>query len=166
MKLVYIRVLKTLGSIPIRVRVPSQLPPQNEVVTSQGQPWHKQSITITPLGVNFFEKTIVVTDFCDTFIPMNTQTAIENPEMQLPLIHLNGNDGRKLGQQYFEALKALIQFQDVFEQIEFHSRDYYPLGDEAWLKARAQRQVQWTNIGSLKNYLGNHAQHCVESTKE
>jgi hypothetical protein len=88
-----------------------------------------------------------------------------NPEMQLPLIHLNGNSGQKLGNQYFEALKALRQFEEAFEAIEFHSRDYYPLGDEAWLKARAQRQVQWTNIGSIRQYLDAHAGHCFESAR-
>jgi hypothetical protein len=94
-----------------------------------------------------------------------TQAVVDNPEMQLPVIHLNGNDGSKLGRQYFEALKALQQFEDVFQDIEFHARDYYPLGDEAWLKARAQRQVQWTNIGSLRRYLDAHAGHCFESAR-
>ena len=94
-----------------------------------------------------------------------TQAVVDNPEMQLPIIHLNGNDGSKLGRQYFEALKALQQFEDVFQDIEFHARDYYPLGDEAWLKARAQRQVQWTNIGSLRRYLDAHAGHCFESAR-
>jgi hypothetical protein len=94
-----------------------------------------------------------------------TQAVVDNPEMQLPVIHLNGNDGSKLGRQYFEALKALQQFEDVFQEIEFHARDYYPLGDEAWLKARAQRQVQWTNIGSLRRYLDAHAGHCFESAR-
>jgi hypothetical protein len=88
-----------------------------------------------------------------------------NPEMQLPLIHLNGNSGQKLGNQYFEALKALQQFEEAFQAIEFHLRDYYPLGDEAWLKARAQRQVQWTNIGSIRQYLDAHTGHCFESAR-
>ena len=97
---------------------------------------------------------------------MNTYVAQQYPEMQLPLIHMGGNDGSKLGHQYFEALKALQQFESVFEQIEFHSRDYYPLGDEAWLKAIAQRQAQWSNIGSLRAYLDAHAGHCFESARK
>lgn len=96
---------------------------------------------------------------------MQTQVATDNPEMQLPLIHLNGNDGSRLGHQYFEALKALHAFEDAFQNIEFHSRDYYPLGDEAWLKARAQRQVQRSNIESLRHYLDAHAGHCFESVR-
>jgi hypothetical protein len=96
---------------------------------------------------------------------MKTYVAEQYPEMQLPIIHMNGNSGSKLGHQYFEALKALHQFESVFEQIEFHSRDYYPLGDEAWVKARAQRQAQWANIGSLRAYLDAHAGHCFESAR-
>jgi hypothetical protein len=97
---------------------------------------------------------------------MNTYVAQQYPEMQLPIIHMGGNDGSKLGHQYFEALKALQQFENVFQEIEFHSRDYYPLGDEAWLKARAQRQAQWSNIGSLRAYLDAHAGHCFESARK
>jgi hypothetical protein len=97
--------------------------------------------------------------------PDTTFIALDNPSMQLPLIHMNGNSGTKLGNQYFEALKALNAFEDAFQNIEFHARDYYPLGDEAWLKARAQRQVQWTNIGSLRRYLDVHSGHCFESAR-
>ena len=96
---------------------------------------------------------------------MSTYVAEQYPEMQLPIIHMNGNSGSKLGHQYFEALKALQQFESVFQEIEFHSRDYYPLGDEAWVKARAQRQAQWANIGSLRSYLDVHAGHCFESAR-
>jgi hypothetical protein len=96
---------------------------------------------------------------------LETQVATDNPETQFPIIHGNGNSGKQLGSQYFEALRALQKFQEAFEKIDFHARDYYPLGDEAWLKARAQRQVQWTNIGSLRNYLDTHAGHCFESAR-
>jgi hypothetical protein len=94
-----------------------------------------------------------------------TSVALDNPSTQFPLIHMNGNDGNRLGGQYYEALKALNTFEEMFSKIEFHQRDYYPLGDEAWLKARAQRQVQWTNIGSLKKYLEIHADHCFQSAR-
>lgn len=96
---------------------------------------------------------------------MQTQVAADNPEMQLPLIHLNGNDGSKLGHQYLEALKVVGQLENAFLFIEFHARDYYPLGDEAWLKARAQREVMHANIRSLRNYLDVHAGHCFEAAR-
>jgi hypothetical protein len=96
---------------------------------------------------------------------MNTQVTIDNPEMQLPFIHLNGNDGEKLGKQYWETLLMLDELSAKFSEIEFHSRDYYPLGDEAWLKARAQRIAMKANISSLRDYLSLHAQHCLESAR-
>jgi hypothetical protein len=96
---------------------------------------------------------------------MQTQVAIDNPEMQLPLIHMNGNSGTALGNQYFEALNALSRFQEKFIRIEFHQRDYYPLGDEAWQKAKAQRMIQKENIASLYSYLELHAQHCFCSER-
>lgn len=94
---------------------------------------------------------------------MQTQVELDYPEMQLPLIHINGNSAQNLGGQYFEALKALLAFIEKFQDIEFHSRDYYPLGDEAWLKARAQRQAQWENIESIRKYLDTHSGHCFQS---
>ena len=86
-------------------------------------------------------------------------------EVQLPLIHLNGNSGTALSKQYWKAVQALNELEKAFSEIEFHSRDYYPLGDEAWIKARAARQVQWLNIGSLKDYLEKHYEHCFASAR-
>lgn len=150
----------------MRVRVPLPVPPHSEVVTSQGQPWHKQSSTITPKGVNLLKKTIAVTDFSDTFVPMSTEASLDYPEMQLPLFHLNGNTPERLGKQYFEALKAVQDLENKFSNIEFHSRDYYPLGEEAWLKARTQWEIQRDNIHSLRKHLEVHASHCFESSRE
>ncbi len=96
---------------------------------------------------------------------MKTYVAEQYPEMQLPIIHMNGNDGSRLGHEYFEALKALTNFTNAFYKIDFHARDYYPLGDEAWLKARAQREAQKANIESLRDYLDAHAGHCFESAR-
>jgi hypothetical protein len=96
---------------------------------------------------------------------MKTYVAEQYPEMQLPCIHSNGNSGSVLGHQYFESLKALGDFKKLFYEIEFHARDYYPLGNEAWLKARAQREVQKANIEALQTYLDAHSGHCFESAR-
>lgn len=94
-----------------------------------------------------------------------SQVQLDNPSVCFPFIHMNGNSGTTLGNQYFEALKALHAFEEAFQAIEFHQRDYYPKGDEAWVKALAQRQAQWTNIGSLRHYLDSHAAHCFEAAR-
>ena len=96
---------------------------------------------------------------------MNTQVAQDYPEIQLPLIHMNGNSGTVLGNEYLEALRALTAFTNAFYKIEFHARDYYPLGDEAWVKAQAQRKTQKANIESLRDYLDAHAGHCFECVR-
>jgi hypothetical protein len=93
---------------------------------------------------------------------MITLAQQDNPEMQFPLIHLNGNDGKKLANQYFDAVLALGKFEEKFFDIEFHPRDYYPLGDEAWLKARAQWEAQKANIRSLRTFLELLSEHCFE----
>jgi len=96
---------------------------------------------------------------------LETQVATDYPETQFPLIHGNGNSGKQLGSQYFHALRALNAFQEDFYRIEFHQRDYYPMGDEAWLKARAQWESQKASIASLRHFLESHAAHCFESIR-
>lgn len=91
---------------------------------------------------------------------MQTQIA---KELQLPIFHLNGNNPKALGQQYFNALMALDEFQDKFFAIEFHARDYYPLGDEAWLKAKTQWETQKANMASLRDFLDVHTSHCFQA---
>lgn len=82
-----------------------------------------------------------------------------------PTIHLNGNDGQKLGQQYFDAVQALEKFRDVFNKIEFHSRDYYVQGDGAFNKAQLQRWDIHNHITAISEYLESHASHCFESAR-
>lgn len=96
---------------------------------------------------------------------MNTQVAQDYPEIQLPLIHMNGNSGTVLGNEYLEALRALTAFTNAFYKIEFHARDYYPLGVESWNLARSQRQEIKKKMTEIREYLEIHAAHCFESTK-
>tara|TARA_R110000851_G_scaffold140449_1_gene277800 strand:+ start:13582 stop:13884 length:303 start_codon:yes stop_codon:yes gene_type:complete len=57
----------------------------------------------------------------------------------LPLIHLNGSGEKALLRQYKDLFEAVSKAQEAFEVVEFHSRDYYPLGDLEWEKARRER---------------------------
>lgn len=94
-----------------------------------------------------------------------TSIALDHSPVQLPLIHMNGNDGTKLGRQYFDAIITLGKFEDEFFDIEFHQRDYYPLGDESWNLARSQRQEIKKKMTEIREYLEIHAAHCFESAK-
>ena len=92
-----------------------------------------------------------------------TNIALNNPKIQLPLIHSNGNSGKVLGSEYFEALRSLESFKKQFYSVEFHKRDYYPLGDESWELAVKHRQEIKQKINDVHDYLELHSAHCFES---
>jgi hypothetical protein len=92
-----------------------------------------------------------------------TYTQLDNPSMTFPLIHLNGNDGAKLGQQYFDALSALENFSQKFFAVEFHQRDYYPKGDQVWQKAIQERDEIKEKIKDIRKYLELLSAHCFEA---
>lgn len=85
------------------------------------------------------------------------------PNVVFPTIHLNGNEGRKLGNQYWDAVKALDRLRDSFSDIEFHARDYYVQSDQAFKTAQLQRQEIFNQINAIREYLEAHASHCFES---
>ncbi|MCE2836890.1 MAG: hypothetical protein LW834_07995 [Cyanobium sp. 49614_E6] len=78
------------------------------------------------------------------------------PDYPLPTIHLNGTDRGTLLRGYQEAYRQLIQFRDAFKAIEFHSRDYYIQGDDAYARACDARREQTIRIGQLMQYLEAH----------
>lgn len=86
-------------------------------------------------------------------------------ELQLPLIHMNGNSGRALGTQYFTALQSLNELEMNFMDIEFHQRDYYPLGDEAFERAREERTAIKIKLSEIRRYLEKHSEHCFASAR-
>jgi hypothetical protein len=86
-------------------------------------------------------------------------------ELQMPLIHMNGNSGTTLGNQYFDALRHLQDFERKFYAVEFHKRDYYPLGDEAWNVAVEQRDQIKKKISEIRTYLESHSIHCFNSAR-
>ena len=94
-----------------------------------------------------------------------SQVQIDNPSIQFPFIHMNGNSGTALSKQYFNALTHLLKFEEEFYKIEFHARDYYPLGDQAFEKARAERELVKARIAHIRTYLELHAAHCFEAAR-
>ena len=59
-------------------------------------------------------------------------------EITYPTIHLNGNSKDRLQGQYENALDKVRDAIVAVRDIQFHSRDYYPQGDEAFPKAQEQ----------------------------
>lgn len=75
---------------------------------------------------------------------------------QFPLIHLNGNSGQALLEQYQNAVQAIYKLKEEFGKIEFHSRDYYPLGEEAFPTAQDQRINIVCKMKDVESYLIDH----------
>lgn len=94
-----------------------------------------------------------------------SQVQLDNPSVCFPLIHMNGNSGKALGRQYFDALVALQKLSEKFFQVEFHKRDYYPKGDESWNLAVSQRDEVKQKLIDIKKYLELHAAHCFEAAR-
>jgi len=89
----------------------------------------------------------------------------EPTQLTLPLFHLNGNSVEKLTEQYQNAFTKLQEFVDAFSAIEFHARDYYPLGMEAWNKAMVERDHARTLLNGVYKYLETHVNHCYNHAK-
>tara|TARA_R110001592_G_scaffold31455_1_gene110842 strand:+ start:1353 stop:1652 length:300 start_codon:yes stop_codon:yes gene_type:complete len=74
----------------------------------------------------------------------------------LPLIHLNGSGEKALLRQYKDLFEAVSKAQEAFEVVEFHSRDYYPLGDVQWEKARDERIHVLEQLQLVYKYSSDH----------
>lgn len=83
----------------------------------------------------------------------------------LPLIHLNGNSANALHDQYMNAYEKLAEFNTAVRQIEFHPRDYYPIGDDAFKHATASRMKLLVDIHNATQYLEEHILHLQQFTK-
>lgn len=80
----------------------------------------------------------------------------------LPLIHSNGNSAESLQKEYFEAYRKIVQFRETFYKIEFHMRDYYPLGEEMMKDAIASRKEMGVHIERVEDYLKEHLEHLAD----
>ena len=54
-----------------------------------------------------------------------------------PLVHLNGTGRNGLMEQLHKAHDAGRAFQHALAEMRPHGRDYYPIGQDAYSKARA-----------------------------
>jgi len=83
-------------------------------------------------------------------------------ELHFPLIHLNGNSGQTLLEEYQKAMDAAINLRAAFSKIEFHPRDYYPLGADQYDNAKAQRLEVMKMLNDIDGYLTGHAINIYE----
>lgn len=83
-------------------------------------------------------------------------------DLTLPTVHLNGTARERLFSDYNNAYRFLCVASDSFADIEFNARDYYVQGDNAFYKARTERDCARAHIGALKTYLEAHLLHLSE----
>lgn len=77
----------------------------------------------------------------------------------LPTVHLGGTSLQALFKDYEQALLAAEHALDVFDSIEFNSRDYL-LGN--WDAAIEQRAATRGSLRTAVEYLREHLNHLYE----
>jgi hypothetical protein len=88
--------------------------------------------------------------------PMKEKKEIENMKTILPTVHMNGTSHDDLWQGYAAAYEAVQAAQNEIGKIEFNARDYYVQSDDAFPKARDQRQEMWEALKQVEAYLFSH----------
>ena len=83
------------------------------------------------------------------------QATLRTP-LVLPLIHPNGNDRATLRVQYAHANNHLADAREAFNIIEFHPRDYYPLGQDAIAVSSEGRAAIHAAFDMIEAYLEEH----------
>ena len=83
-------------------------------------------------------------------------------ELTLPSVHLNGTSRAVLTEGYQAAYAKVQEAIRAFQAIEMNGRDYYPQGNDAYYKARTQRDVQIAHLCSVCDYLEAHLMHLGE----
>ena len=75
----------------------------------------------------------------------------------MPCIHMNGSGETSLRRQYNELFEAVSEAQNkLLFDTDFHQRDYYPLGDEAWDKAHQEREEVKKAMDTVYQYARQH----------
>ena len=83
--------------------------------------------------------------------------------MTFPLIHLNGTKRDALIEEYNHAHDTLEAFKDAFCATTHNARDYYPLGQEAFVAATQERQEIFTHMEAISRHIEAMRFHLYES---
>jgi len=83
----------------------------------------------------------------------------------LPVIHSNGTSAKELYQDYGAAMGACATAITALQQVEFNGRDYYPLGDNAFTVARAEREKIMAGLRAAFEYSFAHTEQAQKAMK-
>ena len=84
----------------------------------------------------------------------------------MPCIHMGGSDENSLRRQYNDLFCAVSDAQvKLLHDIDFHKRDYYPLGELVWSEANLEREEVKEAMNTVYQYARQHM-HFLDYGKE
>ena len=84
----------------------------------------------------------------------------------MPCVHMNGSDENSLRRQYNDLFCAVSDAQvKLLHDIDFHKRDYYPLGELVWSEANLEREEVKEAMNTVYQYARQHM-HFLDYGKE
>ncbi len=84
----------------------------------------------------------------------------------MPCIHMGGSDENSLRRQYQELFEAVSDVQvKLLYDVDFHKRDYYPLGELVWSEANLEREEVKEAMNTVYQYARQHM-HFLDYGKE
>jgi hypothetical protein len=72
---------------------------------------------------------------------------------QKPIIHINGSSKSGLQEPLRTAIEKLEEAIDAVQRTFPHARDYYPLGEEAYPRARVEAIERLSTLEGVKSEL-------------
>ncbi|MCP3682050.1 MAG: hypothetical protein GY861_05105 [bacterium] len=84
----------------------------------------------------------------------------------MPVIHMNGSGEDSLRRQYNDLFEAVSEAQvKLLYDVDFHERDYYPLGELVWSEANLEREEIKQAMNKVYQYARQHM-HYLDYGKE
>jgi hypothetical protein len=84
--------------------------------------------------------------------------------MQYPTLHMNGTAPRDLFRECRTAMDGLSTAQEALAAMTVNGRDYYPQGDDAFTKARAEHVKRLDAIRCIREEIEKIAMHIMDNT--
>mgnify|MGYP003120570425 FL=1 len=84
---------------------------------------------------------------------------IKEQEYPLPSVHMNGTGKQTLLSDYEKVADNLDDLLKAFEKMNFHPRDYYVDGGDAFSEAMKERGSHAIALNKFSLYLKTHLPH-------
>jgi hypothetical protein len=81
----------------------------------------------------------------------------------LPTIHLNGTSAKSLVREYRAVSDALEAASKALEAATCNARDFYLQGDDAWQRARKEREEAFAKLAEVQTYAEAWLDHASQA---